>query len=254
MDQVEDAGVDPYVAVSRNESHSQRRYDYRPTSVTEKAPKTVKDPRLLVMQEKLQTEAGRKLYAKRKQTVEPVFGIIKSAMGFRQFVPRGLEEVGRGWGLVCLAYSVQRPGCSRQPDWSAGAPLRPPSRPETAQVVQALARTPERSRVRHGLKRSGIARVFCEPDSDGPKSCRLSSPHTPIRACREGGRMRLRTVPILSDAVAGGSGFILSVSPKGGILIRRSARWWNRALDSGGLWLRRWQLGNPGYRCTRRTS
>ena len=108
MDRLEEAGVDLYVAVSRDESHSQRRYDYRPTSVTEKPPKTVKDPRLLVMREKLRTEAGRKLYAKRKQTVEPVFGIIKSIMGFRQFLLRGLEKVSGEWDLVCLAYNVKR--------------------------------------------------------------------------------------------------------------------------------------------------
>jgi transposase len=108
MDRLEETGVDLYVAVSRDESHSQRRYDYRPLSVTDKAPKTVKDPRLRVMQDKLQTEVGRKLYAKRKQTVEPVFGIIKSIMGFRQFLLRGLEKVSGEWDLVCLAYNVKR--------------------------------------------------------------------------------------------------------------------------------------------------
>ncbi len=108
MERLEAAGVDLYVAVSRDESHSQRRYDYRPTSVTAKAPKTVKDPRLRKMQEKLQTEVGRKLYAIRKQMVEPVFGIIKSILGFRQFLPRGLAKVSGEWDLVCLAYNVKR--------------------------------------------------------------------------------------------------------------------------------------------------
>ncbi len=60
------------------------------------------------MQEKLKTEEGRKRYAKRMQTVEPVFGIIKSVMGFRQFLLRGLEKVNGEWGLVCLAYNVKR--------------------------------------------------------------------------------------------------------------------------------------------------
>ena len=64
--------------------------------------------RLRVMQEKLQTEAGRKLYAKRKQTAEPVFGIIKSVLGFRQFLLRGLEKVSGEWNLVCLAYNAKR--------------------------------------------------------------------------------------------------------------------------------------------------
>lgn len=68
----------------------------------------VTDPRLLAMQEKLQTDASRALYAKRKQTVEPVFGIIKSVMGFRQFLLRGLAKVTGEWELVCLAYNVKR--------------------------------------------------------------------------------------------------------------------------------------------------
>ncbi len=108
FERLEEDGMDLYVAVSRNESHSQRRYDYRPKSVTHTPPKVVKDPRLLAMQEKLKTEAGRKLYAKRKQTVEPVFGIIKGVMGFRQFLLRGLEQVSGEWDVVCLAYNVKR--------------------------------------------------------------------------------------------------------------------------------------------------
>jgi hypothetical protein len=44
----------------------------------------------------------------RKQTVEPVFGIIKSMMGFRQFSVRGLKKVTGEWNLVCLAWNVKR--------------------------------------------------------------------------------------------------------------------------------------------------
>jgi len=108
FERLEEAGVDLYVAVSRGESHSRRRYDYRPTSVTDTPAKVVKDPRLLAMQEKLKTEAGRKLYAKRKQTVEPVFGIIKRVLGFRQVLLRGLAKVTGEWDLLCLAYNVKR--------------------------------------------------------------------------------------------------------------------------------------------------
>ena len=60
------------------------------------------------MRDKLSTDAGRALYAMRKQTVEPVFGIIKEAMGFRQFLLRGLPNVNAEWELVCLAYNVKR--------------------------------------------------------------------------------------------------------------------------------------------------
>lgn len=100
--------IDLYVAVSREENHSQRTYDYRPASARDKPSKTITDPRLLAMREKLQTDEGRRLYAKRKQTVEPVFGIIKEVLGFRQFLLRGLEKVKGEWSLVCLAYNVKR--------------------------------------------------------------------------------------------------------------------------------------------------
>jgi len=60
------------------------------------------------MAHRLKTEAGRAVYKKRKETVEPVFGIIKAVMGFRQFLMRGLEKVATEWGLVTLAYNVKR--------------------------------------------------------------------------------------------------------------------------------------------------
>jgi len=60
------------------------------------------------MRHKLDTEIGRALYRLRKMTVEPVFGIIKSAMGFRQFLLRGLEKVEGEWALVCSAYNMKR--------------------------------------------------------------------------------------------------------------------------------------------------
>ena len=61
-----------------------------------------------VMQHRLSTKAGRALYALRKQTVEPVFGIIKAAMGFRRFSLRGLEKVRTEWTLVALSYNLKR--------------------------------------------------------------------------------------------------------------------------------------------------
>lgn len=60
------------------------------------------------MQHRLQTKEGRELYAKRKITVEPVFGIIKAVMGFRQFLLRGVESVRGEWDLVCIAWNLKR--------------------------------------------------------------------------------------------------------------------------------------------------
>ena len=54
------------------------------------------------------TKEGKALYKPRKETVEPVFGIIKSAMGFRQFLLRGKEKVSLEWSLVTLAYNMRR--------------------------------------------------------------------------------------------------------------------------------------------------
>lgn len=61
-----------------------------------------------VMRHRLKTTAGKALYKLRQQTVEPVFGIIKSVLGFRQFRLRGKEKVSLEWTLVCLAYNLKR--------------------------------------------------------------------------------------------------------------------------------------------------
>ena len=61
-----------------------------------------------LMRHRLKTKTGKALYKLRQQTVEPVFGIIKSAMGFRQFLLRGLEKVSLEWQWVCLAYNFRR--------------------------------------------------------------------------------------------------------------------------------------------------
>ena len=61
-----------------------------------------------IMAHRLATKAGRELYAQRKQTIEPVFGIIKAAMGFRRFMLRGLAKVRTEWTLVTLAYNLKR--------------------------------------------------------------------------------------------------------------------------------------------------
>ena len=61
-----------------------------------------------VMRYRLKTPAGKALYKLRQQTVEPVFGIIKSVLGFRQFRLRGRAKVSVEWTLVCLAYNLKR--------------------------------------------------------------------------------------------------------------------------------------------------
>jgi transposase len=60
------------------------------------------------MKRKLQTQAGKAVYAARKCVVEPVFGQIKQARGFRQFVLRGIQKVKGEWALVCLTHNILR--------------------------------------------------------------------------------------------------------------------------------------------------
>ena len=60
------------------------------------------------MAQRLRTSEGRALYAQRKHTPEPVFGIIKSVLGFRQFLLRGLEAVRGEWRLVTMAWNLKR--------------------------------------------------------------------------------------------------------------------------------------------------
>lgn len=60
------------------------------------------------MARKLKSEDGKEIYKKRKQTVEPVFGIIKEIMGFRRFSLRGETETDAEWSLVCSAYNLKR--------------------------------------------------------------------------------------------------------------------------------------------------
>lgn len=61
-----------------------------------------------IMGHRTQTKAGKALYGLRKQTVEPVFGIIKEVMGFRRFLLRGRIKVELEWTLVCVSYNLKR--------------------------------------------------------------------------------------------------------------------------------------------------
>lgn len=60
------------------------------------------------MKELLETEEGKALYAMRKSTVEPMFGVIKHVLGFGQFFMRGIKAVSREWSLVCIGYNLKK--------------------------------------------------------------------------------------------------------------------------------------------------
>ena len=97
------AKIEPLIAVKRDEHHP----DWR-DRFTEPLPLADDASPIEIMKHKLKTRVGRAAYALRKQTVEPVFGIIKSVMGFRQFLLRGLDNVKNEWTLVCLAWNLKR--------------------------------------------------------------------------------------------------------------------------------------------------
>ena len=99
----EEAKIEPLLAVARQDHHPHRRARF-----TEPVPLPEDATAMQAMTHRLSTIAGKAAYAIRKQTVEPVFGIIKSVMGFRQFSLRGLRKVTGEWNLVCLAWNVKR--------------------------------------------------------------------------------------------------------------------------------------------------
>ena len=96
-------GIDPFIAVKQDEHHPAPHERF-----TEPAALAAEATPAQAMAHKLKTNASRALYALRKQTVEPVFGIIKSVLGFRQFSLRGLKKVTGEWTLVCLAWNLKR--------------------------------------------------------------------------------------------------------------------------------------------------
>lgn len=105
---LESEGIDVYMATGAESQQNRRKYDYRPEKAAKRNGRKVKAQWLKHMKIKLETETGRAMYALRKQTVEPVFGIIKQCMGFRQFLLRGLEKVTGEWQLVTAAYNFKR--------------------------------------------------------------------------------------------------------------------------------------------------
>lgn len=96
---LEERGVDAYIATARQKHDAPV-----PSAPRGRIPDeaTTKER----MQRKLRTVKGRATYAKRKSTVEPVFGQIKEARGFRRFLLRGLDAVRDEWKLICLTHNM----------------------------------------------------------------------------------------------------------------------------------------------------
>jgi transposase len=103
VDACEQAAIVPLIAMKREQHHE-------PVWERFAEPPPLADDATAVqaMAHRLKTRSGRADYAMRKQTVEPVFGIIKHVMKFRQFLVRGIEHVGHEWNLVALAWNLKR--------------------------------------------------------------------------------------------------------------------------------------------------
>jgi transposase len=97
------AGIDPLIAMGRQAHHPPLSERFLQAPPPPQNPTPVQ-----AMAHRLNTPQGRKLYALRKQIPEPVFGIIKSVMGFRQFLLRGIDNVRSEWNLVTMAWNVKR--------------------------------------------------------------------------------------------------------------------------------------------------
>ena len=103
VDACEDAGINPLIAIGRDKHN--RNLEERlskPEPLAEDADSVAR------MKYRLKTSEGQAIYGVRKSTVEPVFGIIKSVLGYRQFMRRGLENVDAEWTLVSLAWNLKR--------------------------------------------------------------------------------------------------------------------------------------------------
>ncbi len=95
--------ITPYIAVDR-QSHNRSLWE----RFTEPPPLPDDADSVTTMKHRLKTKAGKAVYALRKVTSEPVFGIIKAVMGFRGFMLRGKESVSGEWNLACMAYNIKR--------------------------------------------------------------------------------------------------------------------------------------------------
>jgi hypothetical protein len=95
--------VEPYIAAGRD-AH----YPPLAERLSAAAPLAADASPVDRMKHRLRTPEGREIYATRKCTVEPTFGIIKSVLGFRQFLLRGRQSVQAEWALVCIGWNLKR--------------------------------------------------------------------------------------------------------------------------------------------------
>lgn len=99
----EEDNITPYIAVDRQGHHPPLMERF-----AEPPPLPDDADAVETMKHRLRTKSGKAIYAKRKSTIETVFGIIKAVMGYRKFLRRGLNAAGREWELICVAFNLKR--------------------------------------------------------------------------------------------------------------------------------------------------
>ena len=98
--------IKPSISTHREKHHIpfQQRFNIS----DEKEERAVSENPVEEMKHRMRTKTGRALYAKRKSTIEPTFGVIKQVLGFRQFLLRGFNSVQGEWNLVCIGYNLKK--------------------------------------------------------------------------------------------------------------------------------------------------
>ena len=101
--QCEDNKVTPYISFGKDQHNQPLEKRFKVEEPLPENPTVVEK-----MKHRLQTKEGKEIYALRKSSVEPVFGVIKHVIGFRQFMLRGFEKAKGEWNLICIAYNLKR--------------------------------------------------------------------------------------------------------------------------------------------------
>jgi transposase len=110
-DYCESRGVDAYIAPDR-----------KPKSTVDDSENGSDSDRREKMRQKVSTESGKAIYARRKAVVEPVFGQTKEARGFRRFMLRGIGQNRGEWGFLCTVHNLLKLLSARNPKTEAGCP------------------------------------------------------------------------------------------------------------------------------------
>jgi hypothetical protein len=99
----ENENVTPYISFGKDHHNQPLEERFKENEPLPKNPTKIEK-----LKHRLQTKEGKEIYSTRKSTVEPVFGIMKHVIGFRQFLLRGFQKSKGEWNLACIGYNLKR--------------------------------------------------------------------------------------------------------------------------------------------------